>query len=82
MTGVEVSVCDGEECQECGKFPAVENGKWGTMTCGGEGGIEGNYVKVFAPKEYLQIAQIKIHGTGEYIYVASIYITQRRFNLY
>ena len=66
MTGEIVEVCDGDtECVECGAFPAVGNGEWGTMKCGVDQGIEGNVVKITSADNYLQIAEIEINGQGE-----------------
>ena len=67
MTGETVWVCEAEKCERCGAFPAVGNGQWGVMTCGGKRGFQGSYVKVIAPNNYLQISKAEIYGTSEHL---------------
>ena len=65
MTGETVWVCEAENCKRCGAFPAIGNGQWGTMKCGGKQGIRGSYVKVIAPTSYLQISKAEIYGNSK-----------------
>ena len=64
MTGEEVWVCEGDDCEKCGVFSAVGKGDMGVMSCGGNDGIQGNYVKVVTPNNFLQIAEIEVLGEG------------------
>ena len=67
-----MEVCDGEKCKKCGEYPAVGNGEWGVLKCGGKKGLQGSSVKVAAPTNYLQIAEAEILGSSKTIFFPSI----------
>ena len=71
MAGNKVYVCPNtfthppdSSCHLCGAFEPVGNGKWGTVQCGGEDGVEGRTVEVQSDDNVVQMAEIEILAYG------------------